>query len=313
MTIWRLEDATAGCAVEIAPEFGCNCYQWQIAGDGRPVDLLHADPEVFPGGRPTRSGIPVLFPFPNRIRGGKFTWDGKTYQLPLNDPSGKNAIHGFACRHSWRLLTTGADAMSAWLTAEFRAALDAPETLPLWPADHRLMLTFRLRQDRLRLEAVIDQPDDGTALPFGLGFHPYFQLESPNTTVLAPAQTFWALEDSLPTGTRVAVDSARDLNAARPASALQLDDVLTNLPSGPLNIDGLVFRGRVGRVALWTSPTFRELVAFTPPHRQAVCLEPYTCTTDAVNLQAQGIDAGWMVLGPRQTWSSVIEMVIAPS
>ena len=31
--------------------------------------------------KPTRSGFPILFPFPNRIRDGKFDWQGNTYQL----------------------------------------------------------------------------------------------------------------------------------------------------------------------------------------------------------------------------------------
>ena len=72
-TVWRLEDGVAGCAAEVAPEFGCNCFAWHITRQGAMVSLLYADPEVFPGGRPTRSGIPVLFPFPNRLRGGTFT------------------------------------------------------------------------------------------------------------------------------------------------------------------------------------------------------------------------------------------------
>jgi aldose 1-epimerase len=149
-TVWRLESAAAACT--IAPEFGCNCYQWQITAAGKQRDLLYADPEVFPGGRPTRSGIPVLFPFPNRLRDGRLTWQGKTFQLPLTDASGKHAIHGFACRLPWRV---------------------------------------------------------------------------------------------------------------------------------------------------------------TPPHREAVCLEPYTCTTDAANLQPRGIDAGWLTLEPGQRWSAVFEMAVA--
>ena len=41
---------------------------------------------------------------------------------------------------------------------------------------------------------------------------------------------------------------------------------------------------------------------FTPPHREAVCLEPYTCITDAINLHQQGKDAGLLVLSPGETW-----------
>jgi aldose 1-epimerase len=47
---------------------------------------------------------------------------------------------------------------------------------------------------------------------------------------------------------------------------------------------------------------FREIVAFTPPWATAVCLEPYTCVTDAINLQQKGIDAGLQVLPPGEAW-----------
>jgi aldose 1-epimerase len=309
-TVWRLENTAAGCAAELATELGCNCFRWQITQAGKELDLLYADPEVFPGGRPTRSGIPILFPFPNRLRGGQMTWEGKTYHVALTDSSGKHAIHGFACRGPWRVTDHGGDAQTAWLSGEFRASLDAPETKAQWPADYRLAVTFRLSQTRLRLEAIV-QNTDRVTLPFGLGYHPYFRLETPKTLVAAPARSLWELEDNLPTGKRLPLDAARNLNSARPANELQLDDVLTDLPGDRASAEGLLFRGQVGRLELWTSPAFRELVAFTPPHRKAVCLEPYTCTTDAANLQPRGIDAGWLALAPGRQWSGVFEMAVA--
>jgi aldose 1-epimerase len=308
-TVWRLEDAAGGCAAEIAPEIGCNCYLWQIIQQGRTTDLLYADPEVFPAGRPTRSGIPILFPFPNRLRGGRLTWEGKTYQLPLTDASGKHAIHGFACRHGWRVVDHDGDGSAGWLSAEFQASTDAPEVAKLWPADYRLRVTLRLRHTGLRLETSVENVGDGT-LPFGLGFHPYFRLASPEALVVAPARAFWELHDSLPTGNRLAIDAARDLNKPRQAGDLHLDDALTELPGDRVKREGLVYRGQVGRVQLWTSPGFRELVVFTPPHRHAVCLEPYTCTTDAANLQARGVDGGWQTLGPGQRWTGIFDMAI---
>jgi aldose 1-epimerase len=50
------------------------------------------------------------------------------------------------------------------------------------------------------------------------------------------------------------------------------------------------------------------MVVYTPAHRQAFCIEPYTCATDAVNLQARGIEAGWQVLAPGDRWSGVVEL-----
>jgi aldose 1-epimerase len=299
-TLYVLEDGKGGLA-EVWPALGFNCFAWH--------DLLYADPALFTGGRPTRSGIPVLFPFPNRIRDGRFTWEGKEYKLPLNDPAQKNAIHGFACRRPWRVIGSGADDSSAWVTGAFRCSLDDPASLPLWPADHEIELTVRLGRSVLRLEAVVRNPDKGP-LPFGLGYHPYFTRPS---RVEVPAAQYWVLEDNLPTGERRPVDGPRDLNTPRPFDQLQLDDVLTGLPARAPRMDGLIERAALYRadgspLRLFCSADFREMVVFTPPHRQAFCVEPYTCTTDAVNLQKKGVDAGWRVLSPGGRWSGAVEL-----
>jgi aldose 1-epimerase len=301
-----LEDTSSGAIAEVWPTAGFNCYRWQVRGR----ELLYAAPDLFQGGKPTRSGIPVLFPFPNRIRDGRYSWDGREYQLPLDDPAGKNAIHGFAVRHPWRVIDEGGDDGSAWVTGEFHAWLDAPEVKKLWPADHEIRLTLRLSEDRLRLEARVRNPD-GRSLPFGLGYHPYFRVSAAgDAQVHAPATARWELIETLPTGNHVAPGSA-DLNAWRPVRDVTLDDVLTGLPSEPVR-DELVPRGAIRHEGLtleqWASPTFRELVVFTPPHREAVCLEPYTCMTDAINLQQRGVEAGWRALPPSEAWTSVVEL-----
>ena len=50
--------------------------------------------------------------------------------------------------------------------------------------------------------------------------------------------------------------------------------------------------------------SFRELVVFTPFWTQAVCIEPYTCITDAMHLQQERFDAGLRVLAAQQALSS---------
>src|SRR5438105_6790040 len=130
-TVWILDDGQGAC-LEVWPAMGFNAYRWTVAGE----DILYRDPAFFDEAKPTRSGIPILFPFPNRIRDGRFTWEGKTYQLPLNDATGKMAIHGFVCRTPWRVVDQGSDANSAWVTGEFTGSRDAPDTLAMWPADY---------------------------------------------------------------------------------------------------------------------------------------------------------------------------------
>jgi aldose 1-epimerase len=284
------------------------------------LDLLYADPQLFPNGRPTRSGIPILFPFPNRIRDGRFTWDGRTYQLPLNDSASRNAIHGFACQRPWRVTGRGGNEEQAWLAAEFHGARDAPETRALWPADYLLRMTFRLTTHRLRIEARVENPDR-VPLPFGLGYHPYFRVpflpgaDVSDCWVEVPARTEWELAESLPTGVRRPVAGAVDVTSPKRFSDLSLDHLLTDLPA-PAGESGLILVGSIRQqpeglcLRVKSAPAFRETVVFTPPHRQAICLEPYTCITDAINLQQQSVDAGLLVLGPGETWTGVIELSV---
>src|SRR5262249_31709946 len=100
-----------------------------------------------------------------------------------------------------------------------------------WPADHRMRLTFRLGDHCLRLSAHIDNPDQ-KPLPFGLGYHPYLRTplipdaNKAECFVRARVDSFWDLEDNLPTGTRQPLDDARDLTRPRRITELSLDDVL---------------------------------------------------------------------------------------
>lgn len=314
-TVWVL--ASDSARAEVWPALGFNCYRWQVVHDGMAFELLYAAPNLFEEHAPTRSGFPILFPFPNRLRDGRFSWAGKDYQLPLNDPSGKNAIHGFACRRPWRVVDHGSDLSSAWLTGEFHCARDAPECLPLWPADHRLRVTYRLSDTGLRVDATADNPDR-VPLPFGLGYHPYFRIpfgdagSAEDTSLDVGANSWWELEEALPTGKRIPVEGARDLRLATPFPQLHADDVYTDLderglrPWDGLRDSGCLHGDKFG-MQLLCSPDFRELVVFTPPHRQAVCLEPYTCVTDAINLQQRGIAAGLRVLQPGERWQGVVE------
>jgi aldose 1-epimerase len=300
---------------EVWPALGFNCYRWQVQRDGQTLELLYQAPDLFEDGRPTRSGIPVLFPFPNRIRDGRFTWKGRDYQLPQNDPAKRNAIHGFACRHPWRVASIGTDDSCAWITGVFRCSHDAPDSLALWPADHEIQLTLRLGINSLRLEAEIHNPDR-VELPFGLGYHPYFRM--PFTTAGAaedclltvPARSCWKLEESLPTGGRLPVDVACDLNRPRRFGDLSVDTVLTDLPAASGDLpERAVVQGAPGTtLRLHCDTEFRHLVIFTPPHRQAFCVEPYTCPTDAIHLQERGIEAGWRVLPPGRNYRAFVEL-----
>jgi aldose 1-epimerase len=102
-----------------------------------------------------------------------------------------------------------------------------------------------------------------------------------------------------------------DFRSPRAVNGAVLDTLYTaNRPTSGEDmtcVARLGHRTATGRVSVFCPLAFRQLLLFTPPHRKAVAIEPYTCATDAPNLAARGIDSGWRVLPPGGRWSAAVE------
>lgn len=272
-----------GTEAEIVPEWGNNC----IAFNWRGVPILEPVEFETIAQKPTSFGIPILFPYPNRIRDGKFSFQGKTYQL--NPPR-----HGFVRDKPWKVNSSGASQKEgAYLSCQFDAEDYPQEILSQFPFPFTIEVTYRLLDDALVMETRAENHGLAT-MPLGLGTHAYFRRPL-DGTVQVPANQMWALEDSLPTGEIVEVSGAYDLRRRTNVQAVELDDIYTDLIA-----DGAgVVRCRLGdhREHIETTvefdiEEFPEVVVYTAPlPRQAICIEPYTCPTDAFNLASEGIDS----------------------
>jgi len=318
-TVYTLEDRKRGCMAEVWPFLGFNCLKWRVKNsDGTTGDVLYTAPDWEANPVPTRSGHPILFPFPNRFRGGQFAFAGKTYQLPLNESSGKHAIHGFTPRNAWTVVSALADDDQASIIGRFQLSENLPEAAAHWPGDPTITLTYTLTADALRVDAEIENPT-AVPLPCGLGYHPYFCIptapgaNADEMTLVTPASTLWKADDGIPTGERVPVPDELDFRQKRSIGGLVLDRLFGDLGLDDAEAGDLTRVARLGHttargeLTVSVSPSFRELLLFTPPHRKAVAIEPYTCASDAANLQAAGHDSGWAVLPPEAKWSTTVE------
>ena len=306
-----------GSHARIAVDQGFNCFSFSaVTANGHRVEVLSSAEAFEAGGHPSsRSGIPLLFPYPNRIAGGRYSWDGIDYQLSPErvpfDNTG-NAIHGFCIDRSWRVVEQTQSAV----TAVFKTSLDAPERLSLWPTDGEIELTYQLNGACLLSIIRIRNPSD-VPMPWGFGTHAYFKLPlgsnstADQCTVYAPVSRVWELNQCLPSGKTRPASIAANLSLSPAFGGLKLDDVYTEIGS---ENGSVVCRITDPEAKLMVeqrcSTDFREIVAFTPPWTSAVCLEPYTCLTNAINLQQRGIDAGLRILPPGETWCGRIEIEV---
>lgn len=306
-----LEDEPEGPRAEIWPGLGFNCTSWCVPHQGQLLELLWSDPQMVDNRQATRSGIPILFPFPNRIRDGRFTWAGKSFELPINDPQSKNAIHGFVCYRPWRVVDAKATESSARVKGVFESTRDAADCRSLWPAAYRLEATYTLSKSTLRLDVSVRNVDHAP-LPFGFGLHPYFRFAPDRCRFLCdgPLER-WVLQECLPTGDRMPLEGRHRLLVERDHAGAtdHWDDAYRLLAAASVHAQ-VMNPSQSIELDMECGPGFGDLVVFTPPHREAICLEPYTCVTDAINLQQRGLDAGLIVLRPEEEWQSWVRFTL---
>jgi aldose 1-epimerase len=284
--------APGGTTAVVVPGWGGNCVAFGTA-DGPVLEAASLD-EV--ARKPTAYGIPILFPFPNRIRDGRFTFEGREHRI---DPP----RHGLVRDKPWTIVASGAgEADAAWLKMRLDAIDHPREILGQFPFPFRIEATVRLREGALELDTVARNTGEQT-MPVGFGVHPYFHAAQ-GAAVSVPANERWELADSLPTGRTVPVEGRYDLRKPRPIDGLALDDVYTSVAA---DVDGRArcviadpTRG-LHTVIEFDPCSLPEVVVYNPPApRRAICVEPQSCPTDAFNLASRGIDSHMLRLAPRE-------------
>src|SRR5438874_9556937 len=144
-----IRDPATGSSAEILVSQGFNCFRFTAmpggtgvspVSSGKPLEVLYAPADFATGqSRPSRGGIPLMFPFPGRIPGTKLTWRRKKYTLEAGDALG-NAIHGFVMSRPWRII----DQADNQLSGEFHAWRDDPSLKERWPADFKLTAVYTI-------------------------------------------------------------------------------------------------------------------------------------------------------------------------
>ncbi len=317
--LYELLDHEAALGATIWPAVGCQCLGFKASWNGVVLNFLASPPDLDSfRAEPLYFGNPILFPFPNRIRNGKFTFDGRVVELPCNEQKLGNAAHGLVFTRPWRIVGSGAEtSKGAWVRCRFRLH-DFPEISKAWPFPFEVDYTYRIRDGRLE-NAVVARNTGSQAMPLGLGLHPWFRLPlAPNgrrdaCQLEAPVHEVWELADLIPTGRIVPAPVGKDLRGGVRIDQLDFDDVYAGLRNNAEFGDWTEVRytdpDAGAQMLVRCDPSFRQLVVHAPLGRPVVCIEPYSCVTDAFNLESRGVDAGMEVLLPGQEWRAEVHYI----
>jgi galactose mutarotase-like enzyme len=247
----RLRLTAEHAALEIAPGVGGRVAALEVDG----WDLLRRH-----GWTDHEWGAFVMAPWIGRLRQGRASWAGRTWQVPPDD--GPHAIHGTVLAAQFTVTEAGAT----------RARLEAPLG-PDWPFPGRVVQIVELapKQLRLRLELHADREP----MPGILGWHPWFHRRASRVAdvgvqtgdVAVVVHSAYRVEldaHGLPTG-----------EVGAPPKT-PLDDVLLNLIAPP------VVRWPGGPTLALHSPEAEAWIVYTE-HPDGVCVEPVTGLPDGLN------------------------------
>ncbi len=313
---------------EIVPELGNNCYAFRVSDGKFWYHVIDSPPDLETlEQRPTAYGNPILFPFPNRIRNGKWEFEGKTYQFD-KQPESPTTIHGLLLNRLYNVDKHTAGKDGATLVCSLNSQ-DFSDIGRQYPFPFKIEITYTIKDAVLTMHAMIKNTGKSN-MPMGFGIHPYFRVDIypkrvpiiskfraakvdvSKAVITVPANKYWELDEVLvPTGKQHDVKDTLDLRNGQPFTKLKLDHVFTdvNLVDG-VSRCSIKNKDTGHGMVMESDAQFRELVVYTPPDRNAICFEPYTCPTDAINLEAKGIPAGVIVLAPDEVFSATVRIYL---
>ena len=222
----------------------------------------------------------LLMPWPNRIAGGTYEWDGRQLQLPLTEVANGNAIHGLVRWSNWLVHEQAGDRVLLGHRLH-------PQ--PGYPFDLDLRVEYSLAADGLTVKTTATNAGADDA-PFGAGAHPYLTHSTVPVDPLllrVPAGTVLeSNERGIPIGSAAVEGSALDFREERAIGATVLDHAFTDLVRDDDGRARARLTGPDAAIELWVDERYTHLMVFTGDplpdvNRRAVAVEPMTCAPNA--------------------------------
>ncbi|CAN5665197.1 aldose 1-epimerase family protein [soil metagenome] len=244
---------------------------------GRPLVDGFGEHEMSSGGRGQ-----LLMPWPNRVRDGQYSFDGRDLRLPLTEPTRHNASHGLVRWVAWTVEEHTAHSVSL----QYR--LMAQSGYP-WTVD--LHVLYDLSADGLTVTQTATNMS-GEAAPYASGAHPYLTVgDGPvdSWELLLPATTRSLTDDRLiPVGREAVAGTPYDFRTMRPIGDVPINHGFTDLARDASGGCTTTLRDpATGRgVALWADESHRWLQVYTADDvpgtaRRSLAVEPMTANADA--------------------------------
>lgn len=270
-------------------QVGASLREFKI-GD---IDLVVPYAEDQPA--PLCAGI-VMAPWPNRIDGGKWQFEGQTLEVDITIHDQQNANHGFLGRFPYSLVSQTDSSVTLGATIYPREG---------YPFLVETTVTYQLDESGLTVSHTAVNHSDKAA-PFAVGGHAYFQFSEAPTkelTIKTNAKTWLKCnERQIPTDWLPAPTDEYNLNEGVRVGDHFFDDDFTDFDRDSQGLAHTYLTAPDGRgLDVWQDEKFGHVVLFTPdffPTKNgpvyAAAIEPQTAAPNAFN---NGDGLAWLITG----------------
>ena len=235
-----------------------------------------------------------LVPFSNRIVGGVFRHGDQDVRMTPNNTPEPHRLHGYGWLLPWTV------------TAQTAAMVELRFDWPggEWPWRFRASQQYRLDGDTLEVALSLTNTAS-TAMPAGLGHHPYFPRPA-GTEIRFDAQQVWHADAAMVPTERTAVPDSWSFREQRPVDGVVLDNCFADWdgryavtwPNG-IQLDATA------------DAVFGHLVVYVPTGKPFMAIEPVTHVNDAVHLAQNGVEGtGFQELEPGATLSGTMRFTV---
>ena len=305
LEVYTLFNENEQTKVSIAPALGNNLVSWKIIRDEKEIELIYVPKPLIELKKIKKKffGNPLLFPFPNRIVKGKFSFKGEEIRLPINFDDG-TAIHGLVYDKVWKVKESNQSELEASLTSIYES--DA-QIKKFFPFPFQIQVKYVLKARELSMEFLITNLGE-KELPWGLGIHPYFFLNASRSDwkLQLEASSIYKLVDCIPTGEIFSIPEPMDFRKMKKLDEIYLDDLYSGFPEDGFEV---VLENPKGDIKLIveSDKNFQYCIIYAPEGKNYICIEPYTCLTDAYNLEKRNIKTGLRTLAPKKSFKTIIK------
>lgn len=234
----------------------------------------------------TREGLyagSVLAPWPNRIKDGRYSFNDEMFELPINEKSKNNALHGLVAHSDWQPVSSSGSSIT------LEHILDMPK---IYPGKLKLQIKYEFIDNYLEIK--IDALNIGNKkAPYGVSIHTYFvagqNLKNNQLFLQLPSSEFMQvdLERLLPLGIEKVDSTEFDFRILKQISNLFIDHAFKADTDLPPRVR-LINESKLG-VELEFDESTKWIQVHTADRdgkedaRMAIAIEPMSCPPDAFN------------------------------